>query len=68
LLASAGAAADKKERVDDYGKASAIIWRDAVGMYPMAVGIAYAWNSKLQGFQPDPSGLPDFAGVRYAAS
>lgn len=68
LLASAGAAADKKERVDDYGKASEIIWRDAVGMYPMAVSIAYAWNSKLQGFQPDPSGLPDFADVRYAAS
>lgn len=68
LLASAGASGDKKERVADYGKASEIIWRDAVGMYPMAVGIAYAWNNKLQGFEPDPSGLPDFAKVRYAAS
>ena len=68
LLADAGAAKDRKERVSLYGKASDIIWRDAVGMYPMSVGIAYAWNSKLRGFQPDPSGLPDFAAVSYAAS
>jgi peptide/nickel transport system substrate-binding protein len=68
LLASAGAASDKKDRVDDYGKASQIIWRDAVGMYPMAVSIAYAWNGKLEGFRPDPSGVPDFSSVRYAAS
>lgn len=68
LLASAGAAADTKDRVDDYGKASEIIWRDAVGMYPMAVSIAYAWNGKLAGFQPDPSGLPDFSTVGFAGS
>lgn len=67
LLASAGAAADQKDRVKDYGKASDIIWRDAVGMYPMAVSIAYAWNGKLEGFQPDPSGLPDFSTVRFTA-
>lgn len=68
LLADAGRAADAKERVDLYGKASEIIWRDAVGMYPMSVGIAYAWNSKLKGFRPDPSGLPDFSTVAVAGS
>ncbi|MFF2184992.1 ABC transporter substrate-binding protein [Streptomyces sp. NPDC058155] len=64
LLAAAGATADKRERTDLYGRASGIIWRDAVGMYPMTVSIAYAWNSDLTGFTPDASGLPDFAGVR----
>lgn len=68
LLADAGAASDTKERVDLYGQASKIIWRDAVGMYPVSVGIAYAWNSKLEGFHPDPSGLPDFSTVAYAGS
>jgi peptide/nickel transport system substrate-binding protein len=68
LLASAGAASDQKERVDLYGQASKIIWRDAVGMYPVSVGIAYAWNNKLEGFHPDPSGLPDFATAAFAGS
>lgn len=61
LLADAGASADKAERTELYDQASRIIWRDAVGMYPMSVSIAYAWNNRLQGFTPDASGLPDFA-------
>ncbi|MGW4909865.1 ABC transporter substrate-binding protein [Streptomyces sp. NPDC004270] len=68
LLASAGATADKTKRTDLYGRASQIIWRDAVGMYPMSVSIAYAWNSDLKGFVPDASGLPDFATVRTDGS
>ncbi|WP_329150075.1 ABC transporter substrate-binding protein [Streptomyces niveus] len=68
LLASAGATADKQKRTDLYGRASAIIWRDAVGMYPMSVSIAYAWNSGLKGFTPDASGLPDFATVGTGGS
>lgn len=68
LLAAAGATADKQKRTDLYGQASRIIWRDAVGMYPMSVSIAYAWNSDLRGFVPDASGLPDFATVRTGGS
>ncbi|MFG2936984.1 ABC transporter substrate-binding protein [Streptomyces sp. NPDC048282] len=68
LLAAAGATADKAKRTDLYGQASKIIWQDAVGMYPMSVSIAYAWNSDLKGFVPDASGLPDFAGVRTGGS
>ncbi|MGP2436113.1 ABC transporter substrate-binding protein [Streptomyces sp. JW3] len=67
LLAAAGATADKNRRTDLYGRASRIIWRDAVGMFPMSVSIAYAWNSELKGFAPDASGLPDFATVRTGA-
>ncbi|WP_046727093.1 ABC transporter substrate-binding protein [Streptomyces humi] len=68
VLAAAGATADKKRRTDLYGQASRIIWQDAVGMYPMSVSIAYAWNSHLTGFVPDASGLPDFATVRTGGS
>ncbi|WP_107436471.1 ABC transporter substrate-binding protein [Streptomyces hyaluromycini] len=68
LLAAAGATADKQRRTDLYARASRIIWQDAVGMYPMSVSIAYAWNSDLKGFVPDASGLPDFATVRTGGS
>lgn len=68
LLAKAGASPDEKERADLYGQASEIIWHDAVGMYPMAVKIAYAWHKGIAGFTPEPSGLPDFAGVRLTSA
>ncbi|GGN10464.1 ABC transporter substrate-binding protein [Streptomyces fuscichromogenes] len=68
LLAAAGATADRQQRTDLYGRAERIIWQDAVGMYPMSVSIAYAWNSDLKGFVPDASGLPDFATVRTGGS
>jgi peptide/nickel transport system substrate-binding protein len=68
LLAAAGGSGDEAERTELYGQASEIIWRDAVGMYPMAVSLAYAWNSDLEGFTPDPSGLPDFSTVTVSGS
>ncbi|WP_371785818.1 ABC transporter substrate-binding protein [Streptosporangium subroseum] len=64
LLAKAGASADETERADLYGQAGEIIWRDAVGMYPMTVNLAYAWRTRIDGFTPEPSGLPDFSRVR----
>ncbi|MGW0199868.1 ABC transporter substrate-binding protein [Nonomuraea sp. NPDC003201] len=68
LLAAAGASSDSDERVKLYGEASKIIWQDAVGMFPMAVKYAYAWNHRVTGVTPDPNGLPDFAGVRVSSS
>ncbi|MFI6994183.1 ABC transporter substrate-binding protein [Nonomuraea wenchangensis] len=67
LLAKAGASADEAERAELYGQAGQIIWRDAVGMYPMTVKLAYAWGKKVTEFTPDPSGLPDFSRVKLAA-
>jgi peptide/nickel transport system substrate-binding protein len=61
LLAQAGASTDDEERVKLYGDATKIIWQDAVGMFPMAVKYAYAWNKRLTGVTPDPNGLPDFS-------
>ncbi|MEO3749402.1 ABC transporter substrate-binding protein [Streptomyces sp. B6B3] len=68
LLAQAAATADEDQRVDLYAQASEIIWTDAVGMYPMEVSIAYAWQDSLQGMTPDPSGLPDFSQVTVEGS
>ncbi|GAA4730300.1 ABC transporter substrate-binding protein [Phytohabitans rumicis] len=67
ILAQAGASADEQERVRLYGEASKIIWQDAVGMFPMAVKYAYAWNKRLSGFTPDPNGLPGFAGLQVGS-
>ncbi|MEU7837897.1 ABC transporter substrate-binding protein [Nonomuraea sp. NPDC049129] len=68
LLAAAGASPDADERVKLYGEASKIIWRDAVGMFPMAVKYAYVWNHRVTGVTPDPNGLPDFAGMQVSGS
>ncbi|GAA4636719.1 ABC transporter substrate-binding protein [Actinoallomurus vinaceus] len=68
LLADAGATPDKNERVRLYGEASKIIWGDAVGMYPMAVKFAYAWNHRVSGVTPDPNGLPDFSHMQVSGS
>ncbi|MGC4938096.1 ABC transporter substrate-binding protein [Kribbella sp. DT2] len=68
LLAKAGASPDDAGRGKLYAQASEIIWRDAVGMFPMTVQLAYSWKKGLEGFTPDPSGLPDFAGIKVAGS
>ncbi|WP_329086246.1 ABC transporter substrate-binding protein [Streptosporangium sp. NBC_01469] len=68
LLAKAGASADEAERADLYAQAGEIIWRDAVGMYPMTVNLAYAWRPRVSGFVPEPSGLPDFSRVQLAGT
>ncbi len=68
LLTQAAATADEERRVDLYDQASEIIWTDAVGMYPMEVSIAYAWQDSLRGLTPDPSGLPNFAPVTIETS
>ncbi|TCO42583.1 peptide/nickel transport system substrate-binding protein [Kribbella antiqua] len=68
LLAAAVATPDEAERTRLYGEAGKIIWDDAVGMFPMAVKYAYAFNKRLTGFTPDPNGLPDFAKVQVSGS
>jgi peptide/nickel transport system substrate-binding protein len=67
LITQAAAATDEQERVKLYGEAEKIIWDDAVGMFPMAVKYAYAWNKRLTGFTPDPNGLPDFSKIQVGS-
>ena len=68
LLVAAGASPDRNERIRLYGEASKIIWEDAVGMFPMAVKFAYAYNSRLSGVQAEPNGLPDFSQIRVGGA
>lgn len=63
ILAEAGSISDTNRRKDLYAQATKIIWDDAVGMYPMALQIAYAWRSEVKGLTPSPSYLPDFSTV-----
>lgn len=63
LLADAEATSDTAEREDLYAQATKIIWDDAVGMYPMFVGMPYAWRTSVQGFEPAGDSLPYFTHV-----
>ena len=67
LIAQAAGSTDEQQRVKLYGDAEKIIWDDAVGMFPMAVKYAYAWNKRLTGFTPDPNGLPDFSKLQVTS-
>ncbi|TPX03299.1 ABC transporter substrate-binding protein, partial [Schumannella luteola] len=65
ILAEAGSITDEDERLDLYDQANAIIWGDAVGMFPMVVNTTYAWRTGLNGFEPDPLTKPDLSHVGY---
>ncbi|MGW6283196.1 ABC transporter substrate-binding protein [Kribbella sp. NPDC055071] len=67
LIAQAAGSTNEQDRVKLYGDAEKIIWDDAVGMFPMAVKYAYAWNKRLTGFTPDPNGLPSFATLQVTS-
>ncbi|GHE79292.1 ABC transporter substrate-binding protein [Amycolatopsis deserti] len=63
VLAEAGAISDPARRAELYGQAQRIIWRAAVGMYPMFVNIPYAWRDTVHGFRTSPAYQPDFTKV-----
>lgn len=63
ILAEAGSTSDRDLRAELYDQANQIIWDDAVGMYPMFPGIAYAWQADVQGLVLDPAGYPELASV-----
>jgi peptide/nickel transport system substrate-binding protein len=67
LLAAAGSTSDVAEREDLYAQAIEIIWNHAVGMYPMFVEEAYAWNRAVEGFTPVSDGMPYFHEVTVAS-
>jgi peptide/nickel transport system substrate-binding protein len=63
LLTEAGSISDPDRRADLYGQAQKIIWREAVGMYPMFLNISYAWRDNVHGFETSPAYQPDFSKV-----
>jgi peptide/nickel transport system substrate-binding protein len=63
LLTEAGSISDPERRAELYGQAQQIIWREAIGMYPMFVNIPYAWRDNVHGFETSPAYQPDFTKV-----
>lgn len=62
-LLAAKETVNQEKRKKLYAQAINIIWRQAVGMYPLQVKLIFAWRSDLTGFHPEPSGLVDFRNV-----
>jgi peptide/nickel transport system substrate-binding protein len=65
LLGEASASSDQAKRAALYKQADAIVWDDAVGMYPMEVKQVWAWRSNLDGVKLDPVYRPDLTGVHF---
>ncbi|MGH2550280.1 MAG: ABC transporter substrate-binding protein [Thermomicrobiales bacterium] len=60
LLLDAAASADQAVRADLYAQACAIIWNDAVGIFPFDLQENYVHSTKLQGFVAAPNVIPTF--------
>lgn len=63
LLMDARELVDPAERAKLYGEAIDIIWKQAVGIYPLQANNISAVQSRVQGFVPVPSTLVSFAAV-----
>lgn len=63
ILAEASATVDQSERAALYDQANAIIWDDAVGIFPMELLANYAWRDRVVGFTPDANETPRFTAV-----
>src|SRR5690606_4848439 len=63
ILAAAKQTVDQDERQKLYDQANAIIWDDAVGIFPMELLANYAWRDRVVGFTPDANETPRFTSV-----
>ncbi|NYE69304.1 ABC transporter substrate-binding protein [Microlunatus parietis] len=63
LLKKAGSSTDPAAREQAYADATALIWTEAVGMYPMFVDNVFATRTTVSGFVADGEGLPRFDNV-----
>jgi peptide/nickel transport system substrate-binding protein len=66
LLLDAAASADQAERADLYAQACAILWNDAVGIFPFDLLENYVHSTKLQGFTAVPNVIPTFTKATVA--
>lgn len=51
------------ERAQLWGQAAKLIWENAVGVTIMDVTANYAYRTRVQGFEPSPTGNPNFYSV-----
>jgi peptide/nickel transport system substrate-binding protein len=66
LIATAQSTIDDTARAEAWAAAGSYIWDQAIGLFPFDVDANYAMSSSVQGFEPDPSGNPEFASVSIA--
>lgn len=66
ILVEAAAVADQAQRAELYAQACAIIWSDAVGIFPFELLENYIYTNSVQGFVPVPSAVPTFSSVTLA--
>ncbi|MGX7674045.1 ABC transporter substrate-binding protein [Plantactinospora sp. DSM 117369] len=58
LLKKGNTSTDQETRKQAYGDATALIWNEAVGMYPMFVKVVFATRSGISGLAPTLESLP----------
>ncbi|MEO3926721.1 ABC transporter substrate-binding protein [Micromonosporaceae bacterium B7E4] len=58
LLKKGNTSTDPETRKQAYGDATALIWNEAVGMYPMFVKVVFASRSGISGLAPNLESLP----------
>ena len=66
LLLAAAAESDQDARLELYAQANKIIWDEAVGVFPFDLQTNYIMNKRIEGFEPTPSTIPNFATVTIA--
>lgn len=67
LLLGARESIDPEVRKDLYDKAAAIIWNDAVGIFPMDLATNAAIRDRVVGFELSPSGRPSYYAVSVSS-
>lgn len=60
LLKKGNTSTDQAVRKQAYADATALIWNEAVGMYPMFVKHVYATRAGISGLEPTSEGQPQF--------
>lgn len=63
LLISAKETTDQDERQELYNQANEVIWKEAVGIFPLQLNQIAAVRSHVKGFKPSPSDDPNFKDI-----
>ncbi|MQA81154.1 MAG: ABC transporter substrate-binding protein [Streptosporangiales bacterium] len=63
ILRSARSSTDQKVREGLYGRACALLWDDAPGIYPVQLNSTYGLRRSVRGFEPAPDNQPLFTRV-----
>lgn len=63
LVSAAASTTDQTQRAKYYAQAGAILWNDAVGIWPLQFKAVYGVSSRVKGFVPSAKGIPDYSAL-----